>query len=76
VETIGAGVTVTVGNMRMVQEVAGVAGYLSSSDPRLHFGLGERTNVDEIEIRWPDRKVTRLRNVKTNQFLEVFSEKR
>ncbi len=76
VETIGARVTVTAGGMRMVQEVAGVAGYLSSSDPRLHFGLGQRTKVDEIEIRWPDREVTRLRDVKANRFLEVFPGKR
>ncbi len=29
------------------------SGYLSASDPRLHFGLGAATAVERIEIRWP-----------------------
>jgi hypothetical protein len=29
------------------------SGYLSASDPRLHFGLGTAAAVDRIEIRWP-----------------------
>ncbi len=27
--------------------------YQSSSDPRVHFGLGKATKVDSIEIQWP-----------------------
>lgn len=26
----------------------------SSNDFRMHFGLGESTTVDKVEIRWPD----------------------
>lgn len=29
------------------------SGYLSASDPRLHFGLGRDTEIKAIEIRWP-----------------------
>jgi hypothetical protein len=29
------------------------SGYLSASDPRLHFGLGNEKMVQRIEIRWP-----------------------
>jgi hypothetical protein len=29
------------------------ASYLSSSDLRLHFGLGKATRIDRIELRWP-----------------------
>jgi hypothetical protein len=30
---------------------------LSSNDPRPHFGLGQATSVDAIEVHWPDGKV-------------------
>ncbi|MEE8386088.1 MAG: CRTAC1 family protein, partial [Dehalococcoidia bacterium] len=71
VEAIGARVTVVVGKMRMVQEVAAVTGYLSQSDARAHFGLGSATKVDRVEIRWPGGQITKLENVKANQILEV-----
>ena len=32
---------------------AGGTSYLSASDPRLLFGLGTATAVDEVEVRWP-----------------------
>jgi hypothetical protein len=28
--------------------------FMSSNDFRQHFGLGESTTVDKVEIRWPD----------------------
>jgi hypothetical protein len=28
--------------------------YLASNDPRVHFGLGKATQVDALEVRWPD----------------------
>ena len=28
--------------------------YLSSSDPRPHFGLGDASTVDRITVTWPD----------------------
>ena len=70
-EAVGARVTVTAGNLRMVQEVAPVAGYLSQSDPRCHFGLGQATRADRVEIRWPSGRTTTLKDVKANQIIEV-----
>ena len=74
VVAIGARVTVTAGNMRMVQEVTAVTGYLSQSDPRAHFGLGRAAEADQVEIRWPTGETTSLKNVKVNQFLEVIED--
>jgi hypothetical protein len=31
--------------------------YGSTSDPRPHFGLGQATKVDDIEVHWPSGKV-------------------
>jgi hypothetical protein len=33
--------------------VTTAVGYASSSDPRVHFGLGKNKKIKEIEIRWP-----------------------
>jgi hypothetical protein len=45
--------------------------YASSSDPRVHFGLGADTVIKEIELHWPSGTVQILRNVKADQILKV-----
>jgi hypothetical protein len=50
---IGARVTVTTGNVRQMDEVRAGGSYLSTSDPRLHFGLGSAIAYDRIEVLWP-----------------------
>jgi enediyne biosynthesis protein E4 len=50
---IGARVSVTAGGRTWVQEERSGSSYLSSSDLRLHFGLGAATAVDRIDVAWP-----------------------
>jgi hypothetical protein len=57
--------------MTMIQPVIAVNGYLTSSDPRPHFGLGKADQAETVEILWPDRKTQVLTNVKANQTLTV-----
>ncbi len=45
--------------------------YASSSDKRVHFGLGSDPLVKEIELRWPSGTVQLLHNVKADQVLKV-----
>jgi hypothetical protein len=52
-DAIGAKVFVTAGGARQRADLTSGGSYGSSSDPRLHFGLGRSTKVDKIEIRWP-----------------------
>jgi hypothetical protein len=52
-DAIGALVTVHVGREVMVRQVHGAGGYLSQSSKTAHFGLGDRTRVDRVEVRWP-----------------------
>jgi len=47
-------VTLTAGGMRQRGDVMSGGSFMSSSDFRLHFGLGESTTVDKVEIRWSD----------------------
>jgi enediyne biosynthesis protein E4 len=44
--------------------------YISASDKRLHFGLGDAESA-KVEIRWPSGTRQVLENVKSNQFLEI-----
>ncbi len=50
---IGARVTITIGDMKQMDEVRAGSSYLSTSDPRLHFGLGSANSFDRIEVLWP-----------------------
>jgi len=59
-DAIGARVTVTAGGMRMIREVNGGNGYASQSSRRLHFGLGNATRIDTVEIRWPSGIVQKV----------------
>ena len=53
----GAHVTMRSGSDVWVGEVSPVSSYLSSSDPRLHFGLGTVSHVDSVTVRWPEGRV-------------------
>ncbi len=68
---VGARVTVHSGDFTQVAEKMSASSYLSQNDPRLHFGLGQRTIVDEVTIQWPSGKTQKLKEVKVNQFLKV-----
>jgi enediyne biosynthesis protein E4 len=50
---IGASVRVSAGGKSWVQEVRSGSSYLSSSDLRLHFGIGAAIKIDRVEIDWP-----------------------
>jgi hypothetical protein len=47
------------------------SGYLSSSDPRVHFGMGDSPVADTIEIRWPSGIVQIMKNVKGDRQIQV-----
>ncbi len=50
----GAKATVYLNSGVMTQFVSPASSFLSSSDPRLHFGLGRESRIKRIELRWPD----------------------
>ncbi len=59
-DAIGARVKLVAGDLVRVDEVRSGTSYLAQSDPRLHFGLGERQAVDRLEIRWPGGKTQQV----------------
>ena len=50
---VGARVLVNAGGSWQSRERQAGTSYLSSSDPILHFGLGQAASVDELYVRWP-----------------------
>jgi hypothetical protein len=68
---IGARVTVVAGNLTQYDEVRSGGSYLSSSDLRLHFGLGAAKNIDRVEVRWPSGQVDTVRSAPADRILTI-----
>ncbi len=59
-DAVGATVYVTANGMKQRADVLSGGSYLSSNDFRQHFGLGQATTVDAIEVHWPGGKVEKF----------------
>jgi hypothetical protein len=59
-DAIGALVKLYIGKEVMVRQVQAAGGYLSQSSKTVHFGLGDRPQIDRVEIRWPLGRVQRI----------------
>src|SRR5258708_5765206 len=69
---IGTRIKLT-GESGLVQynHVTTAGSFASSSDKRVHFGLGRDTRIKEIELRWPSGRIQVLQNVKADQILKI-----
>jgi hypothetical protein len=56
---------------RLVRELQAGSSYLSSEDPRVHFGLGKATRLKELTVRWASGEVSRRTGVAADQILTV-----
>jgi enediyne biosynthesis protein E4 len=70
-DAIGAQVEIETEEGRQYGTVTTASSYESSSDSRLHFGLGKAKVVKTIRIQWPSRIVQTLSNVKVDQILRI-----
>ena len=66
---IGTRITVSAGENTQMREVKSGGSYPSHSDLRLHFGLGESTVAEHVEIRWPSGLVEHYEKIDANRFL-------
>ncbi|MGE3165910.1 MAG: CRTAC1 family protein [Planctomycetota bacterium] len=53
-QALGARLVISVGDWRGLYEVRRQSSFQSSSDPRIHVGLGTRTIAGTIGVRWPN----------------------
>jgi len=66
----GAVVTaVLLDGRRLVREVQAGSSYLSSQDPRVHFGLGAATSVSQLIVRYPSGHIVQQNNVPADRIV-------
>jgi len=72
-DAIGAKITVSLANRKLVRWITGGGSYLASHDKRVIVGLGgdSGATVAIVEIRWPSGTVQRLSNLRPNQYHDV-----
>jgi len=66
---VGARVRITTTTRTQIKEIGNAGSYLSSSDLRLYFGLGNERIVKSLEIMWPSGKKQILTNLKGDRML-------
>ncbi|MCY2986638.1 MAG: CRTAC1 family protein, partial [Planctomycetota bacterium] len=64
---VGTRVTLTQGNKRLMQELAGGTSYCASHQPVLIFGLGDDTRPCNLQVRWPLGTVQEIRDLRVDQ---------
>src|SRR6516164_9454885 len=70
-DAMGARVKVRTGQLTQMREVAGGGSYLSQSDLRAHFGLGESRRADQVEVWWPSGLHQVFREVRGDRFYQI-----
>ncbi|MEJ1238518.1 VCBS repeat-containing protein [Chryseolinea sp. T2] len=72
---IGASVTASIGNRKVVTQNFNTRGFQSSIEPNILIGVGPARQVDSLKVVWPNGKVQVLTNVPSNSIV-TFEEKK
>ena len=71
-DTLGARVHILMPSGREQWGYATTAGsYASASDPRVHFGLGDESVIESLDVQWPSGATTKMTDVKAGQILTI-----
>jgi len=70
-DAYGAVITLSVGKEKLVRHCHADGSYLSSSDSRVHFGLGAREGIPKLYIRWPSGKSQQVRVTAVNRYITI-----
>jgi hypothetical protein len=74
-DAVGTKVFLTAGGVRQRGDVISGGSYGSSSDQRIHFGLGASTTVEKLEIHWPSGKQEEIRAPGVDRIISVVEGK-
>jgi enediyne biosynthesis protein E4 len=69
-DAVGATVYLTADGLRQREDVISGGSYLSSSDQRVHFGLGDASQAS-VEIRWPSGVVEKLKLASVDRIFTI-----
>ncbi|HLK60959.1 MAG TPA: CRTAC1 family protein [Chthonomonadaceae bacterium] len=67
----GAILTVETGGRKLKRFCHADGSYLSSSDKRVHFGLGTTTKIERLQVRWPDGHVDTFHHLPVDRILQL-----
>ncbi len=70
-DAVGATVFLTANGMRQRQDVISGGSYVSTNDPRLHFGLGTATDAGTAEIHWPSGALERVKLTEVDRIFTI-----
>jgi enediyne biosynthesis protein E4 len=70
-DAMGARITVRAGTFSQMREIEAGGSFMSQSDLRAHFGLGQENHADSVEIRWPNGRRQEFRHVAGDAFYRV-----
>ena len=73
IDAVGALITYQAGDLKRSRMKVGGGSYLSSHDPRMVLGVGKRTKLDWVEIKWPQPSglVQRLTDLPIDRYITV-----
>jgi hypothetical protein len=67
-DAYGATVTIHMGNRQITRLCRADGSYLSSSDKRVHFGLGPMNHVDHVTVHWPDGHTEKIAGMNADHY--------
>jgi predicted nucleotidyltransferase len=70
-DAYGAVVTATIGSSTRHHMVQPGGSYLASSDPRVHFGLGDADGIRSVSVHWTDGEDESFGDFPARQILEL-----
>jgi enediyne biosynthesis protein E4 len=68
---IGTKIRLTANETTQTGEITGGGSYLSSSDYRLHFGLGKAERIDRLDVYWPSGAIQAFEGLRANRILRL-----
>ena len=73
VDAIGARISYQAGDLKRSRMKVGGGSYLSSHDPRIVLGIGQRTKLDWLEMKWPEpsKAVERFTSLPIDRYIVI-----